>query len=403
MKKKKLTSKKKLTTRQKKLIGICLFLLLCGLIVLIVYLVNKSSSPGPGPSPGPTPGPRMSNSSSAGGPLSNPLSEWLPIKNMLVARDWHASVSAKGIVFVIGGAGNNANTWKPEIASVEGYTPATSGSPATWTEMASMATARYALAAVALNVPDAADPSHLDATLYALGGYTTSPYGTITVADVEVLTVGTGTWAKGTPMNTVRASFGAAVVAGKIVAVGGGTADGWPTASVEIFHPAVGGLPPQWVPAASMATRRSGHCVVALGPLVYAMGGVELPAGSLLNTVEAYDIMTDTWTTIAPMNRARSNFAAAAVAGKLYVMGGQASAGAGAGGLVLVEFYDPVTKVWTDAPPMNTARVAGAATAMMNSIYVTGGEKVADSPSRIPALTSAEVFSVPPISTERHY
>ena len=56
------------------------------------------------------------------GPPPYHLYAWSPIKNMLVPRDWHASVSAKGIVFVIGGMASSY-VYPPEIATVEGYTP----------------------------------------------------------------------------------------------------------------------------------------------------------------------------------------------------------------------------------------------------------------------------------------
>ena len=41
-----------------------------------------------------------------------------------------------------------------------------------------------------------------------------------------------------------------------------------------------------------------------------------------LATVERYDIASGVWTTVAPLPSARSNLAAAAVGGKIYVFGG---------------------------------------------------------------------------------
>ena len=350
-------SKKKLSTFF--IIAIILFIIM---LAIIIYLVTKKSS-----SPGPSP---------------NPPYEWLPIKSMPVARDFHASVSTNGTVFVIGGAGNA----RTAIASVEGYTPATSGSPATWTEMASMPTARYALAAVALGKE----------YIYALGGQrvtSTMPTG---LDIVEVFNVKTGEWTTGNHMNTVRDSFGAGVVNGKIVAVGGD--NGTFGSSVEIFDP----VTKVWTNAASMTTMRSGHCVAVLGNMVYAMGGGS-GTSTALASVERYDITTNKWTNIAPMNTARSNFAAATVAGKLYVMGGVAKLGGPSSLLKSVELYDPATMKWTNIASMTTPREAGAATTLNDSIYVTGGTNAAHYGGLLLVLKSAEVFSVPSISTERHY
>ena len=289
-----------------------------------------------------------------------------PIAPMLEARSDNASATANGIVFVLGGSPGVSTI----LASVEGYNPATDK----WTEKAPMGTGRTGLAAVAL-----------DDTLYALGGTTSSE----TTNTVEVFTVGTGKWATGTPMNTARAYFGAAVVAGKIVAAGGFDNSGNALSSAEIFDPAD---PGKWTTVASMTTTRYEHCIVALGPLVYAIGGcatVFVPQVTL-KTVEAYDITTNTWTTVASMTTTRTAMAAAAIAGKIYVIGGYENCFSGT--VKSVEMYDPATDKWTVVYSTNTPRVRLAAVALGGSIYISGGEGGEDGDSVV--YDTAEVFTV---------
>ena len=55
--------------------------------------------------------------------------------------------------------------------------------------------------------------------------------------------------------------------------------------------------------------------------ILYAVGGQD-PSGKTLNTTEAYDPKTDTWTERQPMHHHRHHLSSAVVDGKLYVNGG---------------------------------------------------------------------------------
>ena len=72
-----------------------------------------------------------------------------------------------------------------------------------------------------------------------------------------------------------------------------------------------------------------------------------------LAVVEAYDPVTNTWVTRAPMPRARHALGLGVVNGILYAVGGQE------GGVALntVEAYDPATDSWTTKSPMPTPRL----------------------------------------------
>ncbi len=92
-----------------------------------------------------------------------------------------------------------------------------------------------------------------------------------------------------------------------------------------------------------------------------------------VNTVEAYDPVTNTWSTKAPLPTARNNHAAEVVNGILYVIGGYDSSG-----LLLstVESYDPVTNTWAPKTSMPTARAYFRAANGGGTIYAIGGEGV---------------------------
>jgi hypothetical protein len=126
---------------------------------------------------------------------------------------------------------------------------------------------------------------------------------------------------------------------------------------------------------APMPTARQGLAAAVVGNAIYAIGGREVggPNGpGKLDAVERYDIDTDTWTSVAPLPAPRSDMAAATVGNKVYVFGGF-----DARGNVLndVDMYDPVKDTWTTGfAPMPTARGAmyGVAT-KGGEVYVIGG------------------------------
>lgn len=86
-------------------------------------------------------------------------------------------------------------------------------------------------------------------------------------------------------------------------------------------------------------------------PLI-ACGGYD--GASFLRTVERFDMATQTWTYVAPMNVKRSRVALVANCGKLYAIGGYD----GVSNLNSVEVYNPETDTWNFEKPM-CAHVGG--------------------------------------------
>src|SRR5262249_55092902 len=150
------------------------------------------------------------------------------------------------------------------------------------------------------------------------------------------------------------------VINGKIYAVGGQTGCGTLTDANEVYD----SITDSW------ATRTS--CPRA----EYATGGVVggrlyLVAGNQGNFTDIYDPLADTWSSGAPMTIARTEAAAAAINGLLYVIGGNGAQGF----LSSVEAYDPVSDTWSEKAPLPIAlgSLTEAATALNGRIYVYGG------------------------------
>jgi N-acetylneuraminic acid mutarotase len=178
---------------------------------------------------------------------------------------------------------------------------------------------------------------------------------------------------------------------GKIYAFGG-------------FVPPAGG-PPAWVPIdnaweydpaadtwkalAPMPTRRGSPVAAAVGGKIYVIGGASTHPGSgepavhparphrALATVEEYDPASNNWRARSPMPTARNHAAVGVVGGKIYVIGGRLGAAfiSVASNTDVVEEYDPATDQWGAIKArMPTARSAVAWGVLGGRIYVAGGE-----------------------------
>ena len=90
---------------------------------------------------------------------------------------------------------------------------------------------------------------------------------------------------------------------------------------------------------------------------------------SLWGCAAAQDPTQSPWRRAAPMPTARSELAAAALDGRIYVTGGIAQWGTTAA----FEAYDPATDRWEELPPLPEAVHHLAAAATNERIYITGG------------------------------
>eukprot|EP00927_Polykrikos_kofoidii_P071575 TRINITY_DN67833_c0_g1_i1.p1 TRINITY_DN67833_c0_g1~~TRINITY_DN67833_c0_g1_i1.p1 ORF type:complete len:467 (-),score=66.16 TRINITY_DN67833_c0_g1_i1:236-1636(-) len=118
-----------------------------------------------------------------------------------------------------------------------------------------------------------------------------------------------------------------------------------------------------------------------LPPDVYVFGGKN-DMSLALATAERYSPRTGEWVELPPMRAPRYGCAAAALGGRLYVVGGHD----GKQVLAAAECFDPHCGHWSPLTPMPTARSRCAAAAMNGQLYVIGGR---DSRTQV---TAAERF-----------
>jgi len=108
--------------------------------------------------------------------------------------------------------------------------------------------------------------------------------------------------------------------------------------------------------------------------------------GPYLQTVEKYDIDTNTWSPVASLPNQRSDMAAVAHGGKIYVFGGCSDAGV----TKEVDMYDPQTNTWTPLALMLTGRASLVAGHSGDKVYAIGGTTDGVSASNV-----NEVYDIP--------
>jgi N-acetylneuraminic acid mutarotase len=175
------------------------------------------------------------------------------------------------------------------------------------------------------------------------------------------------------------------VAAGGKFYVLGGLAPGWiPRGLVFEYDPATD----KWTKKKPMALPSHHVALVELNGKIYAFGGFVPPASGPpawvpIDNAWEYDTAADSWKALAPMPTKRGSPVAAAVNGKIYVIGG-ASTHPGSSepavhparphrSVATVEEYDPATNTWRARSPMPTARNHAAIGAVNGKIYVLGG------------------------------
>lgn len=134
-------------------------------------------------------------------------------------------------------------------------------------------------------------------------------------------------------------------------------------------------LVPEWGTRAPLLEPNSEMAVARVGDQIYIVGGYPSTRESV-NSVQVYDIASDTWQLTTPYPTTINHASAVGLDGLLYVIGGQTNAGGRKKKSLYtaaVNAYDPKTKKWTPRAPMPTARSAMAHDVIDGKIYVAGG------------------------------
>src|SRR4029450_8921278 len=209
-----------------------------------------------------------------------------------------------------------------------------------------------------------------------------SAFGPARVLSVnKVYDPATNKWERRSPMSVPRNHAFAGAVTGKIYVIGGRTGQAFiltatNTDVVEEYNP----LSDTWnVPKERMPTARSGGVSGTDGRRIYVAGG-EVTTQELVGAfraIEAYDPLTNSWSTLPPMPMPRHGAAGAVIGNRLYLVSGMIQS---AGALV---FLDPQLATHTVAHDIlelqsnpNPPTAAAKSPASASSQTSTGGASI---------------------------
>jgi N-acetylneuraminic acid mutarotase len=276
-------------------------------------------------------------------------SPWTQKADLPTARKGQSSCMWDGKIYVIGGTNTGSGL---AFKKLEVYDPALDN----WTSKADMLNERVNFSACVLN-----------GKILAVGGSKTQWVDPI--IEIEEYDPASNTWSPKTPMPKGRMHLTASIENGKIYIFGGADAGGALIKEVDVYDP----VEDSWTTATDLPTPRMNLSSVVLNGRIYVIGGTFGASGGYLglDIVEAYDPMTDTWSTKKNMNTKRKNFAACALDSSIYVFGGS---NLDCGGILSsVETYDPITDTWTPRTHMPSILGGPSAASMNGKAYISGG------------------------------
>ena len=126
---------------------------------------------------------------------------------------------------------------------------------------------------------------------------------------------------------------------------------------------------PRWAFAAAMPHRRSYTASAQIGGSVYVAAGMVGNTGRPLDLFERFDPGRNDWTALPSLPKAFSAGAGAALAGRMYVIGGNSGEADGR----QVFAYDVRRKSWSARAPLPAIRTNLAVVVAHNRIYALGG------------------------------
>jgi hypothetical protein len=207
--------------------------------------------------------------------------------------------------------------------------------------------------------------AELNRKLYLLGGY---PASRLTVRTVQIYDIASDRWELGPPLPQPNNHGMAASVNGKIYLIGGQTTADDPSYANTVYEldPATG----EWVAKAPMPTARSAGVAIVHDGKIYVAGG-RPPRGY---DFAVYDPTTDSWQVLPNLPNQRNHITGAAINGRIHVVGGRLGPGLSPLMTTAHDVFDPQTLTWTTAAPMLRARSGMNGVMARGCFHVWGGE-----------------------------
>jgi hypothetical protein len=155
-----------------------------------------------------------------------------------------------------------------------------------------------------------------------------------------------------------------------------------------------------WREIAPMPAPRSQGAAVAIGGRIFVVGGAQ--GDRLVSPTYVYDTASDRWTTAASIPTPRDHLAAAAIDGRVCAVGGRKLSLLQ--NLATFECYDPATDAWQSMPDAPTARGGLGAATVGSRMFVAGGEQPLGTFKEIDIFDSAtgRWTRGPDLPTSRH-
>lgn len=212
--------------------------------------------------------------------------------------------------------------------------------------------------------------------LYVIGGRDVSD---AFVASVIVYDLTDKTWSTLTSAQASISDHACWNIGNKIYYTGGYSSD-YTTIYATTFVLDTGATSPAFqggvVP--DKPTKTGDSNVAYVNGLVYVLGGfATTDFAAPVATVDVYDIVTNKWTTTAPMIKARGDAGIAIIDGYVFVAGGETKVNGVSTPVNDVEVYSPSKKAWIDCTSLAESRFRFHSANNGNYLYNFGGQGAA--------------------------
>jgi N-acetylneuraminic acid mutarotase len=220
--------------------------------------------------------------------------------------------------------------------------------------------------------------------LYVMGGQGTGAGATYNINRVYDLT--SGSWNLGAPMPEGRSFAMAEYYNGKIYVIGGYAEGVVTSARTQVWE--YDPITNAWdTTRATMPNALGGAGHGIIDGKIYVAGG-RASNNTVVNTVYAYDVATNSWTTRTPLPSPNNGPGSAVLAGKLWLFGGgnpffgglsvlpttgKSAATQAPQATDALHLYDPVTNSWSIGPSLNLARSFPGGSAVGSIVVAWGG------------------------------
>lgn len=142
---------------------------------------------------------------------------------------------------------------------------------------------------------------------------------------------------------------------------------------------------PRWEQAAPAGVARQELYPEVLGGKIYVAGGLLSPNTGYSAHFESWDATQARWTRLATLPEARHHIALAAANERLWGIGGFSGGFPNWRAQSSVFWYEPAADRWHKGPDLPQARAEGVAAAVLGKVYLIGG--------RVPAVPGASHFN----------